>query len=309
MSSGNSGGGGTTTTVQNKDPWSEQQPYLKTAMGKAQTLYDAGNLAPAYYPDSTVVPRDALTTQAQDIQAQRAVSGSPLMTGANQQITDTMGGQYLGGSPGTGALTQMAQGGANPYLDQMFGQAAGKSGALLDAKFSMGGRYGSGAHENAYGDQMTSLANQMYGSAYEGDQARRLAAAGQLGTEYSAGRAQQLTAAGMAPTLANQAYTDAAKLAEVGTARENYQQQLTDADISRYNYDQNREANALAKFQGLISGNYGGTDTSSVTAPRANPLASGLSGATAGGGLGYMIGGGQGAGIGAGLGGLLGLFG
>lgn len=305
-SSGKSGG--TTQVVQNNAPWSGQQPYLTKMMGTAQTLYDDGKLAPEYYPDSMTAPRDTYTTQGEDMQANRALNGSPLMTGANRTTSNFMGGSYVNGSPGTSTLQQMSSGGSNPYLDQMYGQAAGKAGAMLDAKFAQGGRYGSGAHEAAYGDQMTSLATQMYGGAYEGDQARRLAAAGQLGSEYQAGRAQQLAAAGMAPTLANQDYTDAAKLAEVGTARENYQQGLIDQDVSRYNYDQNREANALGKFNTFIQGNYGGTSTSSSTAPRTNPLASGLSGATAGGGLGYMIGGGSGAGYGAALGGILGLL-
>jgi hypothetical protein len=305
-SSGKTSGG--TTVVNNTAPWTDQQPYLKTMMGKAQTLYDEGKIMPAYYPDSMVAGRDVYTTQGEQMQAQRAVDGSPLMTGANTVTSGFMSGDYINGSPGSATLTQMAGGGNNPYLDNMFEQASGKAGAILDAKFSQGGRYGSGAHENAYGDQMSSLATQIYGGAYEGDQARRLAAAGQLGTEYQAGRAQQLTATGMAPTLANQDYIDAAKLAEVGTGRENYQQSLIDQDVSRYNYDANKETNALAKFNQFIQGNYGGASTQTNSGVRTNPLSSAMGGATSGAGLGYLLGGGSGAGYGAALGGILGLL-
>lgn len=305
MSSGSNKG---TTVVNNQDPWSGQQPYLQTMFKETQNLYDEGKLAPEYYPDSMIAGRDVLTTQGENMQVQRAQSGSPLVTGANTQVQNTMAGNYLGGSPGTATLQDLAGGGTNQYLDQMYGKAAGQAQAALDAKFSSGGRYGSGAHEAASADQLNNLATQMYGQAYEGDQARRLAAAGQLGTEYTQGREQQLQAAGMAPTLANQDYVDAAKLAEVGTARENYQQGLIDQDVSRYNYDQSREANALSAYNQLIQGNYGGTSTQTQSGARSNPLASGISGATAGGGLGYMIGGGTGAGYGAALGGLLGLL-
>lgn len=304
--SGKSSGG--TTVVNNTAPWTDQQPYLRTVMGKAQTLYDEGKLAPEYYPDSMKAPRDVYTTQGEDIQAQRAISGSPVVSGAQQQLQSTMAGDYLNASPGTATLQQLTGGGANPYLDSMFGQAAGKTQAMLDAKFSQGGRYGSGAHEAASADQLNALATQMYGGAYESDQARRLAAAGQLGSEFQSGRAQQIAAAGLAPQLANQDYIDAAKLAEVGVGRENYQQSLIDQDVSRYNYEQNRDANALARFNQLVQGSYGGASTQTSSGARTNPLASAMGGATAGGGLGYLIGGGEGAGYGAALGGLLGLF-
>jgi len=70
---------------------------------------------------------------------------------------------------------------------------------------------------------------------------------------------QQLAAAGMLPGIAEQDYADAAKLGGVGTAYEQFLQQQQLAP-----YDQ------LARYQGAITGNYGGTALGKTQQPASN---------------------------------------
>ncbi len=70
---------------------------------------------------------------------------------------------------------------------------------------------------------------------------------------------QQLAAAGMLPGIAEQDYADAAKLGGVGSAYEQFLQQQQLAP-----YDQ------LARYQGAITGNYGGTALGSTKQPASN---------------------------------------
>ena len=67
------GGGGSTNTV--STPWEGQQPYLKNVFEGAQTLYDGGQLAPAYYEGNTVAGQSPYTTQAYGIVSGQAGKG------------------------------------------------------------------------------------------------------------------------------------------------------------------------------------------------------------------------------------------
>ena len=76
---------------------------------------------------------------------------------------------------------------------------------------------------------------------------------------------------------------------------------MLNENIQRYNYEQNLQRNKLAQYQGLISGNYGGTSTTQ-TPIYGTPLASilgtglgiaGLFGGGGGFGLGNLFGGGM----------------
>jgi hypothetical protein len=115
----------------------------------------------------------------------------------------------------------------------------------------------------------------------------------------------------LAPQFAQQDYIDIAQLAAVGQAREQMAQALINDQIARFNYAQQLPYNKLAQYQGLIQGNYGGTET--TTTPTNNNVGGALlGGAGAGLGLAQSI---FGAGLGwpggllaAGLGALSGIL-
>jgi hypothetical protein len=279
---GGGGGGGTQTVQQNADPWSGQQPYLNNLFSRAENLYNQGTMAPPYYSGQTVADQDPWTLQALEMQAARAMSGSDAMRSAQDQLAKTMSGYYLD---------------QNPHLDAMVKRATDQSINAINGNFAQAGRYGSGVHAAAAGDQAANIATQMYGQAWDKE------------------RENQIKAMMFAPSLASADYQDIAALSEAGIARENHAQELINDAMNKYNYEAGRPLTALQNYGALIQGNYGmsGTSTTSGSLGRSNPLGGAMGGALAGGALGSMFGTTQ-AGTalgpwGAVGGGLLGLFG
>lgn len=235
---GSSGGGGTNTTVTKSDPWAGQQPYLQNIYGEAQNWYNSSE--PAYYEGSTVADLGPTTQQAIDLQTSRALSGSPLTSQGQGLIADTLAGDYL---------TQ------NPYVDAVFNQGADQikknywdavNGTNSGA--SSAGRYGSGMQAYATdqaGDTLAKNLGDLYNQTYY--------------SNYQTERGNQNAALSSALNYANQDYTDLAKLAEAGAVTDEQAQALIDADINKWNYNQNLKVNKLGQYLGLIGGNYGGS--------------------------------------------------
>lgn len=321
------GGGGSTTTVQKADPWEGQMPYLNDwhqwgnnpdnpyqgVFPNAYKLYVEGKLAPDYYEGNTVAGQSDWTKQALQMQADRAMNGSQLINDASDAMGNVMTGQALQGNQGLNTLNQMAQE-DNPYADELYNRANSQAQAGINANFNAAGRYGSGAHAAASADAANNLANQMYGSMWD----KRASAAQSAGQLYNQGIGQQIMGAGQAQQLGNQAYTDSAALSEAGGVMDDYNQQLINADIDRWNYDQNKALQALSNYNQLIQGNYGGTSTSTgkTSMGAGSTLGNVAGGGLAGWGLGAALSGASGAAAltspwalgGAALGGLLGLF-
>ena len=336
---GGKGGGGSTTTVQKADPWEGQQPYLtggtvgasttktpkydadgnrvgytiNTTSGttvpgvfsEAAKLYMNGQLAPDYYPWQTVANQSQWTQDALQMQAYRAQNGSPLINNASNSINNITTGQALAGNQGLNTLNQLA-GEDNPYTDELFNRANSQVQASLDSNFNRAGRYGSGAHEAAAADAANNLANEMYSGLWD----KRAQAASSAGQLYNTGIGQQVLASHAGQQLANQAYTDAAALGQAGAAMDDYNQQKINADIDRYNYDQQKALLALQNYNNLIQGSYGGTSTTTgQQSSSGSRLGNVAGGALTGGGLAYMLGASNPIiGASALAGGLLGLF-
>lgn len=281
-----------------------QAPGIAGVFPEANKLYQTGQLAPDYYEGNTVAGQSDWTKQALQMQADRAMNGSQLINDASNAMGNVMTGQALQGNQGLNTLNQMAQE-DNPYADELYNRANSQAQAGINAGFNAAGRYGSGAHAAASADAANNLANQMYGSMWD----KRAAAAQGAGQLYNQGIGQQIMGAGQAQQLGNQAYTDAAALSEAGGVMDDYNQQLINADIDRWNYDQQKAMLALQNYNNLIQGNYGGTNTSTgqVQNTGGNRLGNVAGGALAGAGIGSYFGP-WGAVAGGALGGLLGLF-
>lgn len=152
---------------------------------------------------------------------------------------------------------------SNPFLK------ASVQDALGMAKSSFAGQYGGQAGSN--------LGN----SGYQEALARGLGATATnaYSNAYGQERQNQLNALGLAPSLAN---LDASQLAGVGAQQEALGQQQYQAPWQN-----------LAQYQGMLSGNFGGTTTNQQPY-FTNPLAGALGGALVGGQLYGMMGGGRG---------------
>ena len=302
---GKGGGGGSTTTVQKADPWAGQQPYLRDIFQQAQQLYNSGGMAPNYYPGQTVADQSQWTQNALQMQADRAQNGSPLIDNASNAMNNITTGQALQNNQGLNVLNQLSQE-DNPYVDELYNRANSQAQSAINGNFSSAGRYGSGAHAAASADAANNLANEMYSSLWD-KRADAAQAAGQL---YNTGIGQQVVAGQAGQQLANQAYTDAAALGQAGSAMDDYNQQKINADIDRYNYNQQQALLALQNYNNLIQGSYGGTTTTTgQQTSSGSTLGNALGGALTGGGLAYMLGASNPIIGGAALaGGLLGLF-
>lgn len=306
-----SGGGGSTNTIEKQDPWSGQQPYLTDVFTKAQSQNNTA--VPSYYPWSTVTPFSPETEQALAMQTARAINGSPVMNAGNQQLTDTLNGDYLTSNPAFAALQSNANGdylNGNQYIDPVVDRALGKVRNSLDSQFASGGRYGSGLHKTALAGAYGDTAASMYGQNYANERQNQLGATAAMGQLYGDERQKQLQGMLFAPQMANQEYVDSQQLANVGDTRDSQAQaELTDK-LNRWNFDQNKEADALARYAQLIQGNYGGSSTGTSTAAKSsNKVASTAGGALGGAYLGSQYGsslGPWGTAGGAAVGGLLG---
>lgn len=239
-----SGGGQTTTSTTSSGPPAYLQPYLQYGANQAQQIYKSSQ--PSYFPGATVASQSPATQAALSGTMARAINGSPLNKASSGYLSDVLGGRYLSaGNPNQAALNQSI---ADSVLPTVEGQ------------FSAGGRYGSPAMA---GTMTTALADAIAPSMYG---------------NYQQERGYQQAAAGMAPNQAAQDYTDLGQLAQAGSQQDQYAQSLINANVARWNYDQNLQGNKLAQMMSLLNGgNYGTQGTSITTAP--------------GGGLGGFLGG------------------
>jgi hypothetical protein len=233
------GGGGGSTTSTGIDPF--LKPYVEYGLSEGQKLYQSAG--PEYYPGQTYIAPSNPTLEALSLAQSRAEAGSPLVRAAQQQQLNTI--QGTGTNPFlAGALT-------SAYTPTV--QAFQEATRGIESKASAAGRYGSDAvgqmqQKAAYGLGSgigNSLANLAYGSS-----------------EAQATRAAQ--AAQNAPTLANADYNDIQKLLAVGQGTEQYQQNQLQADINRYNYQQQLPQMKLQNYANLFSNAPGGS-TSTTT--------------------------------------------
>jgi len=221
-----------TTTTSTIDP--TIQPFLSFGLGEAQRLYQAGG--PQYYPGQTYVAPSQTTQTGLQALEQRAMQGSPLVSQAQQQIQNTIGGNYLSGNPFfQGAFAPAAQ-----AATTQFQKAIGDIGSAA----SKAGRYGSGAMNTLQDRASGQLAQQLSNTA------------GQLAYQnYADERARQQAATMAAPGMAQADYQDIQNLLAAGQAREGYTGQQLQSDIARFNFQQNAPQQNLSAFLSSVYGN------------------------------------------------------
>ena len=229
---GGSGGGGSKSETNNQlDP--TVRPFVEYGLNQAKDLYQT--TSPNYYGGQTYVsPSDATTTGLAEATA-RATAGNPLLPAAQQQQQDVINGQYLQDNPYFNqAMAGAAKGATTNYNDAI---KAAQSNA------SMSGRYGSNVSadiQNRAAQTLgTTLANKYGDLAY---------------ANYAGERGMQNQAAQNAPALANADYADIQQLMNVGKTQEDYQKTALQADIDRFNFEQNKPYQKLSSYLGAAYG-------------------------------------------------------
>ena len=239
-----SGGGGEqkSTTTTSIDP--AIKPYVTYGLEEAKRLYQGAG--PQYYQGDTYIGPSSQTKQALNLAEQRALAGSPLLDAAQAQTLATIQGQ-----------------GVNPFLagalaqtNRLSGEQYNRNIQNLQSSAASSGRYGSSAM-----GQQAGTAQDIFARALT-EQGGNLAY-----QSAEAERQRQMQATGMAPQMAQADYFDITALGKVGQIGENYDMNKLQADINRYNYEQNLPQMKLQQYANL----YSTAPQGSVTEQKATP--------------------------------------
>jgi len=231
---------GMITTSASSTPYSGQRPYLDESFAEARRLYETGG--PKGFGRSTIAGFSGPTESALQSIENQALAGSPNIGIGRDLLGQTLSGDFLN---------------ANPYLDQMYNQAADNVtrnyreavapsiGANADAQ----GRFGSGLYQNMMANSQREL----------GDSLGRLAT-NVYGQNYATERGRQDSAMGKIPGMAGLNYFDANQLLGAGQIRDTQSQNQLADQYNQYMFDQTRPGRNLSNYQNAISGNFGGTN-------------------------------------------------
>jgi hypothetical protein len=213
------GGGGSEKSTTTQELPAELKPLASAYANKAINLSNQGYTP---YTGDRYADLNNVQNQALGQTIDRAVNGSQTMNNAEN------------------ALNQQIQGGqGNPYLDSMVQRAQDSVKSNFNTSAINSGSFGNSGVQEAYTKQLGDVASQMYGQAYDGDQAR------------------QMQAIGMAPTFGNQAYADADKLMTAGQVLQDQSQQDKDFAYQQYQEKQNLPYQQLAAMSGVFGTNLG----------------------------------------------------
>lgn len=285
---GGSSGGDQQVVTQKSEPWSAQQPYLTEIFKKAQENYNSAN--PSYYPGSTLAPQSADTLAGMN-SARAAIGNTDILNTAQSTANATARGDYL--DPSTNPwLEKTYQAAADPVM-RNFQTAVAPS---IDGGAVAAGRYGSGAWANAQrgaqdslGTSLSNLATGIYGGNYQTERDRQMGAVNNAASTYGLG------------------FMPSTALQGLGGLQDARAQDVINADIQKYNYNQNLPQAKLADYLAMIQGSYGGSQT--TTQPVYNSNSAGMLGgllSLGGGLLGSYFGGPMGGMAGSSLGGMAG---
>ena len=271
-------GGGQQTVVKETSPWKAQRGYLEKGFGQAEQMYDRG--LPAYYPGETTAGFDPAQKYAQTEILDYA--GGPrtaaMQAGAENALLGAMAGQtpFSGGQMKDLIAGDVRTGAGTPYTAMEDALTSGVIGNLQGnvlpgireslVRYQPGGSSRGDLVQNkaiseAVSKGMTMPMAQMYSDAYGQAQADRFGAADmQLGQRESGMRGY--------PSIMGAPLGMYGAAADVGAQRQAESQRSLDAAMGRYDYDANKDYNALNQYMNTIAGNYGGTTTQ--TSPGSN---------------------------------------
>lgn len=309
-----SGGGGSNTTVEKADPWSGLQPYLKQLYGMSSD-YATGEPS-TFYPGDAVAGFAPYQELGFDVAADyaRMLPGmlSPaygaqnyLLSGQNPLLT-RMGGAV---DPAVSSMVGMMNPQANPYLEDMTGQAMGQAEdyflrsmrGVRDETQALGQNIGDTAYlrglttaEDNLSQMLQDISTSMYGGAYRSDMDRALAAAGgtlgQYGSTLSDTQMNMARALGLSPSTFAMGMMPADIYSNIGATQQAQSQQEIDALMSEFFYNQEAPYQQLENYANLL-GSLGmpGGDVVSTTDAGYNRALGALGGGMAGYGMASMM--------------------
>ncbi|WP_018898895.1 tail fiber domain-containing protein [Rhizobium sp. 2MFCol3.1] len=204
-------------------------------------------------------------------------ANDPLVRQFTQEIAPGIDSQFAkAGRSGSGAFASVRNNAETTLADAMAKNAgdiayqdyANERQNQIDASKSIGDLYNTNA-------QTQIGANTSLASILQGQQDSRNAAASGLMAGQQGQAQTQLQGAGMAGDQRANDYYDANQVAGVGAQKDAYADMLKQADINKWDYNQNKDINNAATMLGLAT--TGGFNSQTTTKPvYSNGLSSGL---------------------------------
>lgn len=273
---------GTETITQSTAPWGPQQPYLTRGFQRAENNFLAGG--PQYYGGQQVAPFGADTTAALGQYRDQAMAGNPITAPAQNMLAGTLQGDYL--TPESNPYLAAMSDAANRQTTRQYQEAVAPG---IQSQFANSGRTGSGLYANAMDSSRDTLGRNLAESN-----------AALYGNNFQNERNRQLQAAQLAPQTAQLSYLDPSQLLNVGELYDAKAQQNIQADMQKYQFNQERPYDNLARYMATIGGGgYGSAQSQDLYTPPgwSTGLGVGLAGIGAlseigkAGGLGGLLGG------------------
>ena len=273
---GKSGGSSETESTTQVIPWSGAQPHLKSLMSQAAALNQQGG--PAYYPGQTFAGRDPLSDQAQNLRLNYATSSMP------GQIYDAQRAQSFALNSPDAAN--------NPYVQNMM--QSNQFMANRNLSENLLPRIASGAA--AAGQMGGSRQGIAEGLAMRGTQeALANANAQTMMDAYGKGLGAQQGALSLAPRIMGMGLQPMDIMGQVGAYNQGIDTQALDADMARWNYNQQAPYDALNFYNNIVAGNNAWGQETSGAGGGSSRLAGALGGAATGlGTASYLSGAGSG---------------
>jgi len=275
----------TVNQTTDSSPWGPAQPYIRDILGQAAEQYHSGTgqSLPPYsaYAGMGAGTQDAIAQlrATASTPSPYAQTGSDIVQGVlNDPRYAELYAQAMAASPGTDTLEALANGTAgNPYLQQLLDTGAGRITDATRASYAAKGRYGSEDFTDALGRNISEYQTPIQYAAYEGDQGRRLQAAGMLDANYlnrltsglniaGADTSARLNAGNLAGMLDQNRYRDTNALLMAGGLEDQDTQNQRDADYARWLWENGLASQeALQQYASLIGGASQGYGTSTTT--------------------------------------------
>ena len=236
LEGGGGGSRGSSTTSQQLDP--KAMEFRDFGFEEAQKLYQTES--PEFFGGQTFVSPSDQTQRAFMAAENRAMAGNPLLPAAQRQQQDVIEGRFLQNNPFFEQAMQGAGQSATRTFNDAIKQAQGSA--------SMAGRFGSNVSADLQNRAASTFANTLANKA------------GELSFQNFANeRAIQEAASGRAPALAEADFGDINKLLQVGQGMEGFQRDALQADIDRFNFEQNKPFAKLKSYMDTLSGSPSGT--------------------------------------------------
>lgn len=212
--------GGGTNTVSNQTVPSWLQPYLTGTLTQGQGLLDGGG--PQYYQGNQVAPLTSLQNQG-IADVQQTAAGPSASQSAADQNRQIESGAYLNPN-------------SNPYLSGTLDTANQQVQNSVASQFGANGR-NIVSSAPVQSSAMNQLANEIYGGAYQ------------------SGMDNMVKASAYAPMLDQGTYMPSQQLLQTGAGVQANNQNVINANMAKYNYQQQLPENMLSWYSGLLNQN------------------------------------------------------